>query len=226
MDTARWTPDAATDQLLPWLLHLPEEERKRRLLTLVEYLEILTKWNGVYNLVGPREIPRLITHHVLPSLALASRLPEGIRVLDVGSGAGFPGLMVALVSLGRHVTLAERNGKKARFLEHVIRRLRLERTVVFEGDVRALTAGPYDAITARAWGPLPALLRLTRPLAHRSTAWYLLKGPQGIQEARSLPTGWRADWSILERGERCAGPATYLLRVVRSSFPTETEPRV
>jgi 16S rRNA (guanine527-N7)-methyltransferase len=204
--------------LRPWFGDLSEEERDARLRALALYLETLRRWNEAGGLVGPRESGRLVSRHVLPSLALAGRLPPEASLLDVGSGAGFPGLVIALARPERRVVLVERNGKKARFLEHVARRLELAGLAVVHDDVRRVRGAPFDAITARAWGPAQELVAASRHLAHEATVWYLPKGRTGKAEAAALPAGWRADFGPLF----AAGAGSeddFLLTVVRSEPP-------
>jgi 16S rRNA (guanine527-N7)-methyltransferase len=210
---------AAEETLLrPWFGELTEDELASRLRALALYLETLRRWNEVCGLVGPRESERLVPRHVLPSLALAGRLPPEASLLDVGSGAGFPGLVIALRRPQRRVVLVERNGKKARFLEHVARKLELGGLTVAHDDVRHLREAPFDAITARAWGPAPELVAASRHLAHETTVWYLLKGRTGKAETAGLPAGWRAEFGpLFPAGSGSEGD--FLLTVVRSEPP-------
>lgn len=208
-------------RILRLLAALDPGEAEARTAALLLYLEELRRWSRAYALVGPNESPRLVDRHVRPSLLLASRLAPTASVLDVGSGAGFPGLVIALADPARRVVLVERNGKKARFLDHVRRRLGLGRLEVVHGDVHALETSPFDAVTARAWGSARALLEASARLAHPATVWYLLKGPRGAREAADLPAGWHGTWSPLDPGTPPGG-RDFLLTVVRSNPPSSS----
>jgi 16S rRNA (guanine527-N7)-methyltransferase len=204
-----------------WVAGMSDEEGAMRREALALYLGLLRRWNGVYGLVGPNESARLVERHVLPSLALADRLGARASLLDVGSGAGFPGLVVALFNPERRVVLVERNGKKARFLEHAARRLGLGRLRVVHDDVRRYHDAPFDAITARAWGRAHELVAASAHLAHESSVWYLLKGRAGQAEIAALPPQWRADFTPL-LPDAPGGTEDFLLTVVRSKAPLPT----
>lgn len=202
--------------LRPWLTGRDEQEAAVFLDALARYLELLHRWSRAYDLVGPNEFGRLVARHVLPSLALATHLNPRASLLDVGSGAGFPGLVIALRDPTRRVVLVERNGKKARFLDHVARRLNLEHLRVVHDDVRRFQEGPFDVVTARAWGSARDLLAASDHLAHEATVWYLLKGRRGRTEVDALSPSWRPAFAPLfpaAFGRR----EDFLLTVVRSN---------
>ena len=202
--------------LRPWLTGLDEQDAAVFLDALAHYLELLHRWSRAYDLVGPKEFGRLVARHVLPSLALATYLNPQASLLDVGSGAGFPGLVIALRDPTRRVVLVERNGKKARFLDHVARRLNLEHLQVVHDDVRRFQDGPFDVVTARAWGSARNLLAASGHLAHEATVWHLLKGRRGRTEIDALSPTWRPVFAPLfpdAFGRR----EDFLLTVVRSN---------
>ena len=201
-----------------WFADLPEDESAARRDALACYLDLLRRWSGAYGLVGPNESGRLVVRHVLPSLALAARLGPRASLLDVGSRAGFPGLVIAIRDPARRVVLVERNGKKARFLDHAGRRLKLVNLRVAHDDVRRFRDEPFDAVTARAWGPAEELLAASGHLAHEATVWYLLKGRAGRAEIATLPLGWRADFGPL-LPSASGRTEDFLLTVVRSGPP-------
>jgi 16S rRNA (guanine527-N7)-methyltransferase len=91
---------------------------------LASYLELLAKWNRTYNLTAIRDEAKLVSHHVLDSLAVMSHLPDG-SIIDVGSGAGLPGIPLAISSPGRAVTLLDANHKKGAFLQQAVAELGL-----------------------------------------------------------------------------------------------------
>ena len=100
------------------------------------YLELLVKWNRVYNLTGIRDAAKLVSHHVLDSLVVVSHLPGG-NIVDVGSGAGLPGIPIAISCPGRAVTLLDSNHKKGAFLKQAIAELGLATVQVVTERVEA-----------------------------------------------------------------------------------------
>lgn len=155
---------------------------------------LLVKWNRTINLVSPSALDGYWLRHALDSWQVASFLPptdsaSDLKCLDLGSGAGFPGLAVAIAFQQRgagHVTLVESAGKKANFLRTVIRELGLPATV-WADRAEKLTAKSYDIITARAFAPLPRLLTYAQPFWGERTKAVLLKGqalPEELTEAQ------------------------------------------
>lgn len=138
-----------------------------------------------HNLLSPRALDELSTRHVPECLALAHRLPDGpAEVLDVGSGGGFPGLVVAIVRPDLHVTLLEATSKKAQFLVETAEGLGLD-VEVLNGRAEDLVAplrGRYDLVTARAVAPLPRLLAWTLPFLRPGGTLYAVKGERWAEE--------------------------------------------
>jgi 16S rRNA (guanine527-N7)-methyltransferase len=158
---------------------------------LLQLLEELAHWNRRYNLTGITDIESMVSHHVLDSLAVHRHL-HGAAVADVGTGAGFPGLPLALVNPERRFTLIDSNGKKIRFVAHAARTLGLMNVEPLQARVEAMRPErPFDTVLARAFAPLPQLLQAVAPLCGSETRVLAMKGkwPQGELEA--LPPGWR-----------------------------------
>lgn len=133
---------------------------------LMRYLSELETWNRAYNLTAVRHPQAMVVRHLLDSAAVLPLL-MGATVLDVGSGAGLPGLVLAILSSQRRYTLLDSNGKKARFMRHAVRTLGLSGVEIAECRLDEHQSGPYDTVTARAFAE-PALLlagvrRLTAP---------------------------------------------------------------
>ena len=148
------------------------------------YEALLAKWNRKINLVSPTAAKDFWGRHALDSWQLAAMLPKSFEtLLDLGSGAGFPGIAMAIAckqtGQGR-VTMVESAGKKAAFLRTVIRELSLPATV-WADRAEDMPPQPYDIITARAFAPLPRLLTYAHPFWGEDTTALLLKG-QGAQE--------------------------------------------
>lgn len=153
---------------------------------LLAYLDLLAHWNRRFNLTAVRDPAQAVTRHLLDSLAALPHL-AGPRLLDLGSGAGLPGVPVALARLDWEVVLLERNGKKARFLTQVALTLPLANVTVVQVDAgRYRPAAGFDTITARAVAELSPLLRQARPLLAPGGQLVALKGRYPEAEMAAL----------------------------------------
>ncbi len=167
---------------------------------LMAYLAELARWNSAYNLTAVRDLPGMVDRHLLDSLALLTPLASalaapGARVLDVGSGPGLPGLILAIVHPTVSITVLDSNGKKARFLRHAVRTLGLSSVSVAESRVEAWQpAQPYTVITSRAFSALSDFVDLTRPLLAAGGQWAAMKGKLEKEELAAVP----ADITIRE----------------------------
>jgi 16S rRNA (guanine527-N7)-methyltransferase len=159
--------------------------------TLDRYLDLLEKWNRVYNLTAIRERDRMVTHHVLDSLAVLPYL-RGPRVLDVGSGAGFPGIPLAIANPALHVTLLEANHKKSAFLTQAVAELRLANAAIVTERVESWnTAARFDTIVSRAFAELGELVSLAGRLLAPEGVIAAMKGVHPFEEVEHLPAGFR-----------------------------------
>ena len=128
------------------------------------YLDLLVRWSGVHNLTAIKKPDEMTRRHLAESLALRTVL-RGRRIADVGSGAGLPGIPLAIVEPEREFTLIESRAKRAAFLRHATAVLELGNVVVVEGRVEHLRdVGPFDTVLARAVAALPELVGLTAHL--------------------------------------------------------------
>jgi 16S rRNA (guanine527-N7)-methyltransferase len=155
------------------------------------YLAELEKWNAAYNLTSVRDPRDMVTRHLLDSLALLPALHDVpiTRLLDVGSGAGLPGIPLALARPDWHVALLDSNGKKARFLRHAVRTLDLPNVEVIEARVEDHEpAAPYDAIVSRAFSALGEFLDVTAPVLAPGGHWLAMKGRLDDNELASIPS--------------------------------------
>jgi 16S rRNA (guanine527-N7)-methyltransferase len=158
---------------------------------LLDYLALLVRWNRTYNLTAVRDPAEMVTKHLLDSLTIAPWLGVGALV-DLGTGAGLPGIPVAIMDPEREVVLVESNGKKARFLREAVRHLGLPRARVVEG--RAETGGfRAPQVTARALAELSNLVWLAQPWLAEGGKLLAMKGPGHAGEVHSLPPGWRVE---------------------------------
>jgi 16S rRNA (guanine527-N7)-methyltransferase len=161
---------------------------------LIHLLDELERWNQTYNLTAIRQREAMLTHHLLDSLSIHSDL-QGTSVADVGTGAGFPGLPLAVVNPQRRFTLIDSNGKKIRFVEHAARELSLDNVEAIHGRVEAMkVAQPFDTVVSRAFAQLPDIVNNVAPLCGPGTKILAMKGKWPQAEIDALPAGW------LERG--------------------------
>lgn len=152
-----------------------------------QVIDTLGEWRLKSNLIGPKEWPQIWTRHVGDSYQLLDHLPEAARVVDLGSGAGFPGLIIAAARPAGHVTMIETVGKKCAFLRAAIDAVGLSASV-HQGRVENAPPIPADFVTARAFAPLPELLDYA--------AHWLCKGatglfPKGERWNEELTSAWQ-----------------------------------
>jgi 16S rRNA (guanine527-N7)-methyltransferase len=155
---------------------------------LLKLLDELERWNRTYNLTAIKGADR-VTHHLLDSLAIHADL-QGGTVADVGTGAGFPGLPLAVVDPQRRFTLIDSNGKKVRFVSHAARLLELTNVDAVHARVESI-AKPFDTVIARAFAALPDLLAKVAPLCGPHTRVLAMKGQWPQQELDAIPREWR-----------------------------------
>jgi 16S rRNA (guanine527-N7)-methyltransferase len=157
---------------------------------LVHYLELIQRWNRVYNLTAITDAAEMVPKHLLDSLAVLPKL-EAARLADIGSGAGLPGVPIAILRPELPVTLVETSGKKARFLRTVARELGLTNVAVAETRIERWRPEPApDAVVARALASLPELCALVRDWLPAGGRLYALKGPKAEDELGALPPGF------------------------------------
>lgn len=157
--------------------------------TLLAYVALLKEWSRTYNLVAPRERDFLLSRHLLDSLSVAPWLQPG-TLLDVGTGAGLPGLPLAIIRPEMDVTLIDSAGKKIRFIRHVGRSLGLNNIHPLHQRVEELPDGPAFAnITSRAFSTLKSFAEAVRGCADGSTRLLAMKGAFPKNELEELP-GW------------------------------------
>ena len=158
---------------------------------LLQLLEELARWNRRFNLTGITDLDSMVSHHVLDSLAV-HRYLHGASIADVGTGAGFPGLPLALVNPERRFSLIDSNGKKIRFVSHAVRTLGLMNVEPLQARAEALRPErPFDTVLARAFAPLPELLAAVAPLCGSETQVLAMKGKWPQDELAAIPPSWR-----------------------------------
>lgn len=157
---------------------------------LVRYTELLERWNATYNLTAVRSRDEIVTHHLADCLAvvpaLRRRAPGG-RLLDVGSGGGLPGVVIAVMLPDWQVTCIDAVGKKVAFVRQAAGVLAIPNLQAVHARIEKLQAPPFDVVTARAFASLAELVRLTRTHLHGSGVWMAMKGKTPDEEIRGLP---------------------------------------
>jgi len=158
---------------------------------LLIYIDILFKWNRIYNLTAIRDPEKMISGHLLDSLAVVPHL-QGTRLLDVGSGAGLPGIPVALAKPEYEVTLLDSNHKKAAFLRQAAAELRLDNArIVCERVETWQPAGKFDCIVSRAFSELAEFVALAKHLLAPGGVFAAMKGVSPDEEIEALPRNFR-----------------------------------
>jgi 16S rRNA (guanine527-N7)-methyltransferase len=157
------------------------------------YLSELKEWNKKINLTSLKEDEAILTNHFIDSLSIIPYLPSSATVLDLGSGAGFPGIPLKIGAPALTITLLEATRKKANFLRHITRILGLTNTAVVECRAEqfseAAPAHPgFDFVLARAFAPLKTLLRLGYPLAQQGGYLVAMKGERADEELKKSQT--------------------------------------
>jgi 16S rRNA (guanine527-N7)-methyltransferase len=144
--------------------------------TLMDYLVLLDKWNRAYNLTGVKDIDSMVTRHLLDSLAILPWV-SGARVLDVGAGAGLPGIPIAIANPELQVTLLDSNGKKTRFMQEAKRVLKLDNIEIVQNRVENYHPNPaFDTVTSRAFSDLEQMISWTKHLIATPGRWLAMKG--------------------------------------------------
>ena len=148
---------------------------------LLIYINILKKWNKKINLTAVTNDFDIVKHHFFDSLAV-SKFIEQKKILDVGSGAGFPGIILALCDATRQVTLVDKVGKKVAFTKQICLELNLKNVSVIHSRVEEISTNKYDAIIARAFGDMSLLMSLTQNLINDKGVWYGMKSKKLMDE--------------------------------------------
>ncbi len=156
---------------------------------LLAYLDLLARWNRAYNLTAVRDPGEMVTRHLLDSLAVLPFV-RGTTLADLGSGAGLPGIPLAIARPDIHVTLIESNGKKARFQREAARSLQLNNVSVVQARVQD-AAGSFDTITARAFASLADMLAWGGHLLADDGRWLALKGLADPAEIAAIPDDFK-----------------------------------
>jgi 16S rRNA (guanine527-N7)-methyltransferase len=159
---------------------------------LIDYLGLMFKWNAVYNLTSLRDPMQMVTHHLLDSLAAVPAFEGATNVLDVGSGGGLPGIVLAIVRPDMKVSMIDTVHKKTAFLTQVKAELVLSNVTVYTARVEQLqVSDKFDVITSRAFADLSDFVNWSSHLLREGGRYVALKGVAPQDEQQRLPQAWR-----------------------------------
>ncbi|MFB6837806.1 16S rRNA (guanine(527)-N(7))-methyltransferase RsmG [Streptomyces sp. NPDC056361] len=191
----------------------------------VRYAELLADAGVKRGLIGPREVPRLWERHLLNCAVLAEAVPEGVTVCDVGSGAGLPGIPLALVRRDLKITLLEPLLRRTNFLQEVVELLGLDHVTVVRGRAEEMLGKitPVHVVTARAVAPLDRLAGWGVPLLRPYGEMLALKGDTAEEEINGARAALSrlgvVETSVLQVGEGIVDPLTTVVRVEVGESP-------
>lgn len=161
---------------------------------LMDYLGLMFKWNSVYNLTSLRDPMQMVTHHLLDSLAAVPAFAGARNVLDVGSGGGLPGIVLAIVRPDMNVSMIDTVHKKTAFLTQVKAQLALANVTVYTARVEQLQIAEgarFDVITSRAFADLSDFVNWSSHLLAEGGRYIALKGTAPRDEQQRLPGEWK-----------------------------------
>jgi 16S rRNA (guanine527-N7)-methyltransferase len=161
---------------------------------LLDYLTLMAKWNAVYNLTSLRDPMQMVTHHLLDSLAAVPAFERAVNVLDVGSGGGLPGIVLAIVRPDMHVAMIDTVHKKTAFLTQVKAELELSNVTVYTARVEQLQVeegAKFDVITSRAFADLSDFVNWSSHLLAAQGRYIALKGVAPKEEQQRVPAEWK-----------------------------------
>ena len=177
---------------------------------LKSFVALLTDWNTRHNLVSARSLEDVWRRHVLDSAQLTHLVPASSRTLiDLGSGAGFPGLVLAILRPDLSVTLMEATAKKCRFLVEADARLQTGVRIV-NGRIEDAAHSPFDVVTARACAPLPRLAAYAQRFVGPNTICLFLKGQNVGSELTEARNSWRMN---VQSHQSLSDPAGLVLEI-------------
>lgn len=191
----------------------------------VRYAELLADAGVRRGLIGPREVPRLWERHLLNCAVLSEVIPQDMTVCDVGSGAGLPGIPLALARPDLHITLLEPLLRRTTFLDEVVRLLSLSNVTVVRGRAEEMVGKlpPVDVVTARAVAPLERLAGWGLPLLRPHGEMAVLKGDTAEEELKAARAALgrlgAVETSVVQVGDGVVDPLSTVVRVVVGESP-------
>ena len=178
---------------------------------MLAYLTLLEKWNHAFNLTAIRDAESMVTRHIMDSLAVANDL-KPTRVIDVGTGAGLPGLPLAITHPQLQFVLLDSNGKKTRFLEEVVRTLHLNNVEIVQKRVETYQpTTAFDTVISRAFTDLAQMVNWTKHLIADQGIWLAMKGRVPETELSMIKEPYTVRHYSVPGvdGERCAITLTH-----------------
>lgn len=157
---------------------------------LIKYVQLLEKWNKAYNLTAIRDPKEMITKHLLDSLVVSPYL-EGQSFIDVGTGAGLPGIPLSIAHPDLQFSLLDSLGKRIRFLKQVQLELGLKNVTLIQSRVEDYHAAQFDGIISRAFASLPEMIYWCAHLINQTGLFYALKGDIKQNEIAEIPKGFQ-----------------------------------
>ncbi len=179
-----------------------------------QYLDLLAKWNKVYNLTAIKDRQQMVVRHAIDSLSVAA-LMKGSALLDVGTGAGLPGIPLAIALPDLQVTLLDVIAKRTRFLNQVVAQLQLSNVQVVTSRVEDyVSENGFDLITTRAYASLSDMLTTSQHLLTQDGRYIAMKGDPEKEELGKVPEGWQTQLKKLDyEGRTGARHAVILSRL-------------
>lgn len=163
---------------------------------LLKYQDALVLWNKAYNLTAIRDPKEMLVKHLLDSLSILNDLPQG-RLLDIGTGGGMPGMIIALCQPERQCVLLDSNGKKIRFLKQFIADLKLQNVIAVQTRVENTDSinelGQFDVITSRAFASLTDFVNASKPYMHQESIIASMKGLIPEEEIEAFKAEFKID---------------------------------
>jgi len=202
-------------------LSLPLENQlnENKIRLLAQYLGLLSKWNKAYNLTAVRDPEEMVQKHIIDSLTILPHLTKALEqqnkptLVDIGSGAGLPGIPLAITQPEWSLTLVDSNSKKTGFLNQAKQELGLDNVTVINARAENIKQ-PYDAIVCRAFASLSDIVELTKNLWHEETVLWAMKGKYPDEELRQLPKSYRVS-ATYPLGVPGIAAERHLLKIIR-----------
>ncbi|SFV69861.1 rRNA small subunit 7-methylguanosine (m7G) methyltransferase GidB [hydrothermal vent metagenome] len=148
---------------------------------LVQFVDLIYKWNKVYNLTAHQTKEDIFYYHIIDSLSIVNFIKQG-TLLDVGSGAGLPGIVIAILKPNVQVSVLDSVGKKCRFMQFCKTQLKIDNLTIINKRVEDLQGISFEQITTRAFATVEKTLSLTKHLLSENTTYWLMKGNNFAQE--------------------------------------------
>lgn len=169
------------------------ESQQDKVVNLIAYLELLIKWNKAYNLTAIRDPDEMLVKHIIDSLSIVPYV-IGDQLADIGTGAGLPGIPLAIMFPDKQFTLVDSNGKKTRFLTQVKMNLSLSNVQVIHGRVEQVPDNKvFDQISSRAFTALDNMVNLCKHLLSSNGEFLAMKGLEPHEEIKNLPEDFVVD---------------------------------